>query len=130
VWRNADRFEGNSQPSTWILAIARFKALSALRRRKEESLDEAAAAELSDPCDDPELSVEKKHHATLLRQCVSRLSAHHREIIDLIYYRDKSIAEAAEITGVPRNTVKTRMFHARNRMSAMLQQAGINRAFQ
>ena len=39
VWRQADRFEGRSAVSTWLLAIARFKALSALRRRSDEQLD-------------------------------------------------------------------------------------------
>src|ERR1700756_3079307 len=40
VWRQAGRFEGRSAVSTWLLAIARFKALSALRRRPDEELDE------------------------------------------------------------------------------------------
>jgi len=38
VWRQANRFEGRSAVSTWLLAIARFKALSILRRRPEEEL--------------------------------------------------------------------------------------------
>ena len=40
VWRNAGKFEGRSAVSTWMLSIARFKALSALRRRSEEELDD------------------------------------------------------------------------------------------
>src|SRR2546421_8484147 len=44
VWRQAGRFEGRSTVSTWLLAIARFKAISALRRRPDEELDEEAAA--------------------------------------------------------------------------------------
>ena len=40
VWRQAGKFEGRSAVSTWMLSIARFKALSALRRRPEEELDE------------------------------------------------------------------------------------------
>ena len=43
VWRQADRFEGRSAVSTWMLAIARFKALSALRKRPDEELDEETA---------------------------------------------------------------------------------------
>ena len=43
VWRQAGRFEGRSQVSTWLLAIARFKALSALRRRPDEELDDETA---------------------------------------------------------------------------------------
>jgi RNA polymerase sigma-70 factor (ECF subfamily) len=54
VWRQAGRFEGRSAVSTWLLAIARFKALSALRRRPDEELDEETAAGIEDPSDDPE----------------------------------------------------------------------------
>src|SRR5258708_29754486 len=43
VWRQADRFEGRSAVSTWLLAIARFKALSLMRRKPDEELDEETA---------------------------------------------------------------------------------------
>src|SRR5215216_168404 len=48
VWRQAGRFQGRSTVSTWLLAIARFKAISALRRRQDEELDEEAAAAIED----------------------------------------------------------------------------------
>jgi len=44
VWRNAKRFDGNKPVSAWIMANARFKALSLLRGRKDESFHERAAA--------------------------------------------------------------------------------------
>src|ERR1700685_1591905 len=43
VWRQAGRFEGRSAVSTWLLATTRFKALSALRRRKDVGLDDEGA---------------------------------------------------------------------------------------
>ena len=48
VWRQADRFEARSQVSTWLLAIARYKALSALRKRPDEELDDETAAAIED----------------------------------------------------------------------------------
>jgi RNA polymerase sigma-70 factor (ECF subfamily) len=60
-----------------------------------------------------------------LRNCLTRLSPRHREIIDLVYYHEKSVREAAEILGVPGNTVKTRMFHARKRLSRLLAEHGV-----
>jgi RNA polymerase sigma-70 factor, ECF subfamily len=130
VWRNASRFQGNSQVSTWILAIARFKALSAIRRRKDEMLDDVETASIPDTADDPEMVMQKKDRVSILRECMSHLSRQHREIIDLVYYHDKSIVEVAQIVGVPENTAKTRIFHARSRMAKLLQQAGIDQTYQ
>src|SRR2546429_5863499 len=53
VWRQAASFEGRSSVSTWLLAIARYKALSARRRRPDAELDETIASTVSDPADDP-----------------------------------------------------------------------------
>ncbi len=130
VWRNASRFEGNSQVSTWILAIARFKALSSLRRRRDDVLDDVKAAAIPDTADDPEIAMQKKDRIAILRECMSHLSHNHREIIDLVYYHEQSIVAVAEIVGVPENTAKTRMFHARKRMSRLLQKAGIDQTYQ
>jgi RNA polymerase sigma-70 factor (ECF subfamily) len=124
VWRQAHRFEARSSVTTWLLAIARYKALAELRRRPQPSFDEASA-EISDPSDDPEASLEIKHRGEIVRNCLTRLSARHREIIDLVYYHEKSVQEAADILGVPGNTVKTRMFHARKKLSALLAAQGV-----
>jgi RNA polymerase sigma-70 factor, ECF subfamily len=129
VWRQAGRFEGRSAVSTWVLAIARFKALSALRRRPDEELDEEAAGAIEDPTDDPEMSLEKKNKSVLIRKCLTGLSADHREIIDLVYYHEKSVEEVAEIVGIPENTVKTRMFYARKKLAELLKAAGIERGW-
>ena len=129
VWRQAGQFEGRSAVSTWVLAIARFKALSALRRRPDEELDEEAAGAIEDPSDDPEMSLEKKDKSVLIRKCLTGLSAEHREIIDLVYYHEKSVEEVAEIVGIPENTVKTRMFYARKKLAELLKAAGIERGW-
>ena len=128
VWRSADQFEGRSAVSTWLLGIARLKAFSALKRCPEEELDERAANTVEDPADDPASSLERKETDSVLRECLSGLPRGHREIIDLVYFHEKSIAEVAEIVGIPRNTVKTRMFSARKRLATMLQAAGIKQA--
>lgn len=129
VWRQAGRFEGRSQVSTWLLAIARFKALSALRRRPEQELDEETAGAIEDQSDDPEVALEKKDKSAIIRKCLTGLSAEHREIIDLVYYHEKSVEEVAEIVGIPENTVKTRMFYARKRLAELLKAEGIERGW-
>ena len=128
VWKQAGRFEGRSQVSTWMLAIARYKAMSALRRQADDPLDGVIANEIPESADSPEVIVHKQHESAVLRQCLRQLSPTHREVIDLVYYHEKSVAEVAEITGVPPNTVKTRMFHARKRVAALLDARGFDAA--
>jgi RNA polymerase sigma-70 factor (ECF subfamily) len=129
VWRQAGRFEGRSAVSTWLLAIARFKALSALRRKPDEELDDEAAEAIEDPTDDPEVSLAKKDKGAVIRKCLAGLSAEHREIIDLVYYHEKSVEEVAVIVGIPEATVKTRMFYARKKLGELLKAAGIERGW-
>jgi len=129
VWRQAGKFEGRAAVSTWLLAIARFKALSALRRRPEQELDEEAAEAIEDTADTPDVSLEKKDKSALLRECLTALSPEHREIIDLVYYHEKSVEEVAEIVGIPENTVKTRMFYARKKLAELLKAQGIERGW-
>ena len=129
VWRRAGSFEGRSAVSTWLLAITRFKALSVLRRKPAEELNEKDAAAVPDPLDDPELAVQKKDAGEILRECLIALSREHREVIDLVYYHEKSVEEVAHIIGIPEATVKTRMFYARKKLSRLLKSVGIDRAW-
>jgi RNA polymerase sigma-70 factor (ECF subfamily) len=123
VWRQADKFEARAAVSTWLLAITRFKALSATRRRLDVELDDEMAAAIPDPADDPEFALQHTNDAKTLRQCLIKLSPAHAEIIDLVYYHDKSVKEVAEIVGISNATVKTRMFYARKRLAQLVQDA-------
>jgi RNA polymerase sigma-70 factor (ECF subfamily) len=129
VWRQAGKFEGRSAASTWMLSIARFKALSALRRRGEQELDDAMAETIVDDSDDPQASLEKKDSGAILRKAIESLSAEHREIIDLVYYHEKSVEEVSQIVGIPEATVKTRMFYARKKLGELLKQQGFDRGW-
>jgi RNA polymerase sigma-70 factor (ECF subfamily) len=125
VWRQAGTFEAKCQVTTWLLTIARHKALSALRRRSETHLDDAMAATIADPADDAETVLDRKDRSKVIRECLTRLSPLHREIIDLVYYHEKSVDEVARIVGAPKSTVKTRMFYARSHMAKLLAAAGL-----
>jgi RNA polymerase sigma-70 factor (ECF subfamily) len=117
VWRQAAKFESRASVSTWLLAIARYKALSAQRRRVDVELDEEVVATIADPADDPERVLQKKDQGELIRGALAKLSPEHSEIIDLVYYHGKSVKEVAEVVGIPEATVKTRMFYARKKLT-------------
>ena len=129
VWRNAGRFEARSQVSTWILAIARFKALASMRRRQHDELDDEASEMIEDTTDNPEVTVQKTERSALLQQCLQQLSVAHRQVVDLVYYHEQSIEEVAEIIGMPASTVKTRVFYARKRIAELMAERGLDRAW-
>jgi len=120
VWRQAASFKGRASVSTWLLAIARYKALSARRRRIDAELDARIASTIADPADDPEAALQKKNRSELLRDSLAQLSPEHGEVIDLVYYHGKSVKEVADIVGIAQATVKTRMFYARKKLAELV----------
>jgi hypothetical protein len=85
--------------------LASGKALSALRHRSREELHEQGPA-----------AIKNRQKIEILPKGPTQLSTTHREVIDLVYYHQRSIEEVDEIIGVPPSTVKTRMFCARKRI--------------
>src|SRR6202162_326221 len=125
VWRTAQQFEGRSQVSTWLLSIARFKALTAMRQRRFEDIDQEDVRQIPDSCDTPETSLDRSDTSAILRACVAKLSPAHREIITLVYYHEKSVEEVGGIIGTPQMTAETRRFYARKQLADLLKVAGI-----
>jgi len=128
VWRSASSFESRSRVSTWLLSIARFKALCSFRERRHETIDRDDVLEIVDTADTPDVALDRKKTNAALRACIDKLSPAHREIIDLVYYHEKSVAEVSEIFGIPHATVKSRMFYARKQLAGMLVSAGFESA--
>src|SRR3979411_2166694 len=93
VWRTASQFEGRSQVSTWLLSIARFRALIAMCQRTHAALDQEDVREIADESDTPEASLDRSNTSAILRACIGKLSPAHREIINLVYYHEKSVEE-------------------------------------
>jgi RNA polymerase sigma-70 factor (ECF subfamily) len=131
VWRKANGFEARSQVATWLLGIARNKATAALRHRRHrtETLDENFVETIADTSDNPEAAMRKTEDNEMIHECLSQLSPVHRDVIDLIYFDGRTIGEAAEMIRVPQNTVKTRMFYARKRLSALLATKNIHTTY-
>jgi RNA polymerase sigma-70 factor, ECF subfamily len=120
VWKSAKRFEGRSSVATWIFSIARYKALDA--GRKQRALTEHDLPTHPEPS--PEAEAMQASSSDYMRACMMALSQEHREIIDLVYFHEKSVKEVSEILDIPEATVKTRMFYARKKLKEMLQAQG------
>jgi RNA polymerase sigma-70 factor, ECF subfamily len=120
VWGNAERFEGRSTVSTWLFAIARNSTITALRQRKDVNLDAAIAPPVWQSVDDPEAILDRADKSKMIRTCLNRLSGKHAQILDLVYYHERSVGEVAEILSIPQATVKTRMFYARKKLAELI----------
>src|SRR5262245_28891424 len=110
-----------SRPGCWPSPVTRRWPRCGVGTRRRTTEPWGA----SDPADDPEATFETKHRGEILRNCLTRLSPRHREIIDLVYYDEKSVEEVADILGVPGNPVNTRMFRARKKLSQRLAARGV-----
>lgn len=130
VWQKAPSFEGRSKVSSWLLGVARYKALSEVRKRKPvHSKSDEILESLQDDADDPEMVSQKLDKGAAIKRCMAALSTDHRVILELIYYHEKSIEEVAEILDIPKNTVKTRTFHARKQLSEKMTAQGLDRGW-
>lgn len=118
VWQKAATYDGSSKVSTWIFGIAYRQALKGLRGLDEPvefAVEPFAAAD-----QEPEQAAEDKQLREGVSQALDALPFEQRMVVSLTYYHDMAYQEIAETMGCPVNTVKTRMFHARQRLKAML----------
>src|SRR5262249_12575533 len=129
VGGKAGQSEGRSRVATWLWETARHKALSHLRNRSVDRLDDDTAQGLEDPADTPEVACEKRDTGALLRRCLTQLSSAHREIIDLVYYHERPMQDVAQILDIPEATVRTRMFYARKHLAELLKSHGVEHAW-
>ena len=124
VWRAPTRFRGDSQFGTWLIGIARNKALMRLRARRadevHDDLDDIAETEASDSPDGYAALAAKQRSEGVLT-CMGKLSDDHRECMHLVFYEGLSLAEVAAVQGCPEGTVKTRLFHARKKIKQCLE---------
>ncbi len=115
VWQDAARFEFRSRVSTWVFGIAWHKALKALERQKR-----GAAATTRLPDELPAAGRTSLEVRDWLRHGLDRLPAEQRLVVELTFFMGCSYGEIAEIARCPVNTVKTRMFHARQKLQGIL----------
>jgi len=119
VWQKADSYDGSCKVSTWVFAIAYRKACKALHGLDEplESIEEAREGDASWQ---PEWQFEQLSLGHAVDAALAALPLEQRATFQLTFYHDMAYAEIADIMECPVNTVKTRLFHARRRLAALL----------
>ncbi len=124
VWRNPLQFRGDSQFSTWLIGIARNKALMVFRGQRPDEdhadLEDIAETEAADDAEEGFAQLAQRQRADGVRHCMDKLSDEHRECLHLVFYEGYSLAEVAAVQRCPENTVKTRLFHARQKIKNCL----------
>jgi RNA polymerase sigma-70 factor, ECF subfamily len=118
VWRKAGDFRGDSQVSTWIMGIAYRQALKAIKRLEHVAHDEPVADAESLLAHDS--GAAQREAREWIDVGLAALPPVQRIVIELAYFMGHSCEEIAVITDCPVNTVKTRMFHARERLRTLL----------
>jgi RNA polymerase sigma-70 factor, ECF subfamily len=126
IWRSSDSFGYRSSVSTWIMGIAYRKALKLLAASRRWSdrfvaVDFTEWVERSEPAGEPNDDGDLRD---LLDEALRHLSPEHRAVVELTYFYGCSYDEIAAVVGCPVNTVKTRMFHARAKLKALLPRLG------
>ena len=123
VYRSAKSFDHKQPFLPWFYTIIANLSRTWLRRRSTRDhrtvdLDEASSFLVSD--DNPEEAVIRDQQVTRLRQALLRLSFADREIIVLQHFRDLSYDEIAQLLGIPRGTVMSRLYYARKRLAKLM----------
>jgi RNA polymerase sigma factor (sigma-70 family) len=119
VWRRAATYNGQSKLSTWIFAIAYRTACKALRRQ-DAPVEDDGADEPAGEAHDPMRQRSASETRAALMAALERLSHEQRNVLVLTYFHDLAYAEIAQIMDCPVDTVKTRAFHGRRRLRALL----------
>jgi RNA polymerase sigma-70 factor (ECF subfamily) len=122
VWHGAAGFTGQSRVSTWILGIARHKALDVVRKntRQAGSVALEAAANVPDSGAGPAETIASTQTSQVILRAMATLSADHQEILRLVFYQDLAYEEIAALLAIPPNTVKTRVYYAKQQLRQRL----------
>lgn len=129
VWRQAMRFDAQrGRPLTWLLAMARSRAIDALRRRDRRALlpldDEEVAALCDEDGAGPPDLLAATHGQHLLHRALEALEPQPRQLVALAFFRGLTHEEIAGCTGLPLGTVKSQIRRSLQALKQWLAQAG------
>jgi RNA polymerase sigma-70 factor, ECF subfamily len=109
VWTMADQFDpALGSPITWMVAMARNRAIDIVRKRVDESIeDEPEAREVASEAPPPLARREMTEELKRLLSCLGKLDPEKQRIVLLAYYSGWSRDRLAQKLDIPVNTIKT-----------------------
>lgn len=108
IWQRADRYAaGETNPMSWLAAIARNHAIDVLRARRPVATDIDEAYDIADPLADPEETAVLRSEGRRIETCMEQLDADRATAVKRAYVEGLSYEELAELYKVPLNTMRT-----------------------
>jgi RNA polymerase sigma factor (sigma-70 family) len=125
AYRSLADFKGGSKFSTWLYTIAHNTGITYLRKKKQKILaidDEATFTQLENQESDFKANqVEDKSKKAMVNRAIEMLAPEDAQIITLFYKGDQSLDEIATVMGMETNTVKVRLFRARQKLKEKME---------
>src|SRR5215468_8710384 len=106
----------------WLFAVARNLVFDRRRARSKRptEVSDAMLTTMPAPVDDVDAALT----SWTVQHALAKLSLDHRNVLVEVYYRGRSVAEAAETLGIPAGTVKSRTYYALRALRLALQESG------
>jgi RNA polymerase sigma-70 factor, ECF subfamily len=120
AWQNSSKFRQESKVRTWLLVIARNRAINARRRRNLQLVELEENVITSDDDTSPLEQVHRNTNHEILRQAIKQLPAAHQEILTLVFFQQLSGPEIALVLGISEGTVKSRLHRAKESLRRIL----------
>lgn len=123
VWRHPEASAPNRGPlRPWLITVARNIVIDKARARKARPAEVGEACLATAGVDD---GLDAILVATDVADAIGMLTASHREVVLEMYFRGRTVVEAAEILGVPIGTVKSRTYYALRALRLALEEKGV-----
>ena len=129
AWKCLRRYNGRCQFFTWLCAILLNRYRNTIRSKRPVPLSSLAGHDrkecqnsidnLADQDSSPDQAAQLREQATLVRNCIQALPTKHQQVIYLRFYVDDSLEGIAAALGCSVGTVKSRLFHALDKLRGM-----------
>jgi len=124
AWDHAASFREESKVRTWLLAIARNRAINTQRKRRVQQVELSESFQLSSDETGPLEKVVKRSEQDMVRDAMRQLPDPYREVLTLVFYHQLTGPEAAEVMQVSEGTIKSRLHRAKEMLRRVLQSEG------